>query len=94
MFRCHVGHAFSEESLIAEQAEEIERAVWAAIRSLEEGAMLSARLAKQNPRGTLAERFLEKEAIQYQQAALLRRMVMGTGMLSREDVPEVEQKSE
>jgi two-component system chemotaxis response regulator CheB len=94
LFRCHVGHAFSEESLLAEQAEEIERAVWAAIRSLEEGAMLSARLARQNPGGTLAARFEEKEAIQYQQAALLRRMVMGSGMLSIEDVSEVEQKSE
>src|SRR5262249_47369312 len=44
-FRCHVGHAFSLESLVREQSEEMERALWAAVRSLEESAALSRRLA-------------------------------------------------
>ncbi|HET9888517.1 MAG TPA: chemotaxis protein CheB [bacterium] len=93
-FRCHVGHAFSEESLVAEQADEVERALWAAIRALEEGAMLSARVARQHHTRDIGQRFQEKEDIQYQQAQLLRRMVMGSGMLSREDATEAEQKSE
>jgi two-component system chemotaxis response regulator CheB len=51
-FRCHVGHAFSLDSLIREQSEEMERALWAAVRSLEEGAALSRRLgvARAEPR--------------------------------------------
>jgi two-component system, chemotaxis family, protein-glutamate methylesterase/glutaminase len=39
-FRCHTGHAFSAESLLAEISEGIESALWNAIRSLQEGALL------------------------------------------------------
>lgn len=44
-FRCHVGHAFSRASLAAAQDEEVERALWAAVRALEESADLARRLA-------------------------------------------------
>ena len=33
VFRCHVGHSFSLESVAAEQAEEVERALWSAARA-------------------------------------------------------------
>src|SRR5215813_4007919 len=46
-YRCHVGHAFSIESLDAEQAEKLEGALWSALRALEERVALSHRLAKQ-----------------------------------------------
>jgi two-component system chemotaxis response regulator CheB len=45
-FRCHVGHAFSGESLDAGQAEELEAALWSAVRALEEREMLLQRLAQ------------------------------------------------
>jgi two-component system chemotaxis response regulator CheB len=45
-FRCRVGHAYSPESLAAAQAEEVDAALWAAVRALEEHAALARRLEK------------------------------------------------
>jgi two-component system chemotaxis response regulator CheB len=45
-FRCHVGHAFSEDTLAAVQTHALEGALWAAVRALEEKAELGRRLAE------------------------------------------------
>jgi two-component system chemotaxis response regulator CheB len=45
-FECSVGHAFSIESLSSAQAEALEGALWAAVRSLEDRAALLRRLAR------------------------------------------------
>ena len=44
-FECSVGHVFSIESLSSAQAEALEGALWAAVRSLEDRAALLGRLA-------------------------------------------------
>lgn len=44
-FRCRVGHAYSAESLLAEQSEDLEVALWSGLRALEEQATLAQRLA-------------------------------------------------
>jgi two-component system, chemotaxis family, protein-glutamate methylesterase/glutaminase len=60
-FRCHVGHGFSEESLLAKQSDALETALWTALRALEEKADLSRRLAERVRRRSgpvrVAERF-------------------------------------
>jgi two-component system chemotaxis response regulator CheB len=45
-YRCHVGHAYSEEALADEQAKAVERAVFAAVRALEERAGFLRRLIR------------------------------------------------
>jgi two-component system chemotaxis response regulator CheB len=44
-FRCHTGHAYSLDSLVAAVSEGIEDSLWIAIRALEEGEMLMRRVA-------------------------------------------------
>jgi two-component system chemotaxis response regulator CheB len=45
-FRCRVGHRYSPESMLVDQDAAIERALWAAMRALEERTHLSERLAR------------------------------------------------
>jgi two-component system chemotaxis response regulator CheB len=44
-FRCRVGHGYTAEALLAHQAEELEVALWSALRALEEQHALARRLA-------------------------------------------------
>jgi two-component system chemotaxis response regulator CheB len=70
-FRCRVGHVYSPESMIAAQTDEVDRALWVALRTLEERAAMAYRLAERgrdrNQRWvdqafTLRARETEKEA--------------------------------
>jgi two-component system, chemotaxis family, protein-glutamate methylesterase/glutaminase len=59
-FRCHVGHGYSAETLLANQSDTLEAALWTAVRSLEEKADLARRLAERTRHRGLhrsAERF-------------------------------------
>ena len=46
-FRCHTGHAYSVESLLAEFHEATEETLWNAIRAIEEKVLLLRRAAEQ-----------------------------------------------
>lgn len=43
-YRCHVGHAFTEEALLKSQNDALEEALWIAMRTLEEKKMLLERV--------------------------------------------------
>jgi two-component system, chemotaxis family, protein-glutamate methylesterase/glutaminase len=45
-FRCRVGHVYSPDSMLAAQTDELDRALWTALRTLEERAALAHRLAE------------------------------------------------
>ncbi len=77
-FRCRVGHAFSVESVLAAQSEQLETALWAALKTLEESASLSRRLARQaHGRGQdwLARNFEEKVREAEQRAITIRQVL-------------------
>lgn len=46
-YRCHIGHAYTTSALLADQGEQVERALGAALRTLEEKARLLTELADQ-----------------------------------------------
>ena len=77
-FRCRVGHIYSPESLHADQNLAVEKALWAAIRSLEEHAEFSERLAlrsQSKKRARLADRFNEKAQASREDATVLRELL-------------------
>lgn len=45
-FRCHVGHSFTADVFLAEQTQNIEHALWSAVRALEEKVTLSHQIAE------------------------------------------------
>jgi two-component system chemotaxis response regulator CheB len=49
-FRCRVGHAWSADALLAAHGESLERALWTAVRTLDEKVALATRLYEQNVR--------------------------------------------
>jgi len=78
-FRCRVGHAYTAQSLDAQQSEAVEGALWAAIRGLEEQASLAKQMAeKAGSRKShhVARRFAETAKENMEQAAVLRNLVV------------------
>ena len=78
-FRCHVGHVYSSESLLAEQGETLEGALWAAVRALVERAVLMRRMAHRlghQGSARLEQRFLNQANEVEQQAKLIRQNLL------------------
>lgn len=84
-FACHVGHRFSLRSLYAAQADEVESALWASMRALEEGAAVAKRLAD-TTQGALKERFVEKEGTLKNQARTIQEILLSRSTSSGMDV--------
>jgi two-component system chemotaxis response regulator CheB len=81
-YRCRVGHAFTGDSLFAEQRASIEAALWTALRALEESAEMARRLrerasARGNARAVLN---YAHNATTYEQRARVIRDLLRTGL--------------
>lgn len=80
LYRCRVGHGFTEKALLSEQKEALETALWSALRALEENASLTRRMAvrmdsRQQPQ--LARRFAEQAEETERRAMVIRTVLMG-----------------
>ena len=91
-FRCQVGHAFSVDSLLTEQSESLEAALWASVRCLEESAQLADRLANSSDR-RLAPRFRDKAAALRQHAGLIQDVLLHGTTLETADAAAPENTS-
>ena len=78
-YRCRVGHAFSPETMLGAQDDVLEEALWSAVKTLEESARLSKRLAateRQRGHDWLVKRFEEKEQEARQRVEVIRRYLL------------------
>jgi two-component system chemotaxis response regulator CheB len=86
-FRCRVGHSYGSETLLSEQSEKIEQALWAGCRALEESAALAKRLAdRAEARGAhpVAARYMARHEEASARAATLRELVERGQIVSAE----------
>lgn len=63
-FRCHTGHSFTADVLLSQQTENIENALWSAVRALEEKVTFSRQMAEQ-----MKSYNLHKASIKYEDYA-------------------------
>lgn len=86
-FRCRVGHAYSGDSLLADQSQSLEAALWVALRVLRETAALARRLterAQEQGHSRAAARFREQAEDADQRVELLRGVLLrGDGIAAR-----------
>lgn len=58
-FRCQVGHAWTADALLAARDDEVEGALWIALRSLQEKTRLAREMAKRSGSGLLSRRYTQ-----------------------------------
>jgi two-component system chemotaxis response regulator CheB len=78
-FRCHIGHAYSLDSLMTLQGDAVERALWIAVRAIEEKAALSRRLmayAHDQNRPQSAQQFANRAKEAETNASIVRQLIL------------------
>jgi two-component system chemotaxis response regulator CheB len=88
-FRCRVGHVYSQDSMLATQTDSVDRALWAALRALEERAALTRRLAdRANERRQtfVARTFGDRARVAQDHADVVRRLLRNR--TAAHDVPD------
>jgi two-component system chemotaxis response regulator CheB len=77
-YRCRVGHAFSVESMQAEQVDALEHALWVALKTIEENISLTKRMthtARERQQFWMVQRFEERLKDAEQNARVLREVI-------------------
>jgi two-component system, chemotaxis family, protein-glutamate methylesterase/glutaminase len=79
-FRCHVGHAFTADSMLDAQAGEAEAILWKLLRARQQRAELARRMAERESDGrpALAAQFRARAREYDEDAELVRRMLAGS----------------
>ncbi len=85
-FRCHTGHAFTSDSLLADLSEATEAAIWNTIRSMQESSMLMTHLAEhwRSIDAEMSEEFLRRARKTQNRAELVRELASDHEAVSEE----------
>lgn len=89
-FRCHVGHAYGGEALLAEQSEALEAALWTAVRTFREKSVLARQLAhRERASGdpAVADRFEEQSGQAARFGELIQSLLLNDGTQDRHGEP-------
>jgi len=89
-FRCRIGHAYSAQSLLAQQSHSLEDALWSALRALEEKSSLAKRVAgrMRGHNHDLSAKRLEENAHSAEESAAVIRQVLLNGIQDNLAEPE------
>lgn len=78
-FRCHTGHAYSIQSLLADLSDSVENTLWSAVRAFEEGAFLMKHMSdhlKKMEKESAAGEFAGRAAEMLRRAEAIRKAAM------------------
>jgi two-component system, chemotaxis family, protein-glutamate methylesterase/glutaminase len=84
-FRCHTGHAFSADTLLANVTERIEDSMWSAMREMEESIMLLRQMSRhfaESNQTQMAAVYLQKALEAENRVKLIRKVVLEHEQLS------------
>jgi len=90
-FRCHTGHAYSLNSLLAEVTQSIEETLWDGIRTIEASEMLMTHTAKhlrEMNEHEAADLLLQKAEDAKRRANLVRQAIISNEILSQDNLEE------
>ena len=79
-FECRVGHRYSPDTLLEAQADSVESALWAAVRALNDRAILLSRMAEEAERRgqrRSTRRFRRQSDAAAEQALIVRQALTG-----------------
>lgn len=85
-FRCHTGHAYTSETLLAEQSNKIEETMWTALRMFEERKNLLTTMAKKQS-GRVAKSTLERAELSEVHIKRIRLMLHSNNKGTSNDIP-------
>ncbi len=77
--QCHVGHAYSMENVLEEQAEAIERMLWTVLRTLKDRVRIIRQMAdeaRNNNKPVTVQQFEEQAQQTLQRAELIRQALL------------------
>jgi two-component system, chemotaxis family, protein-glutamate methylesterase/glutaminase len=96
-FRCHTGHAYSTSALLSGVMDKIDESYWAAMRSLEEAAMLMKQTSedfKKEGEDKAAAVFLAHAQLAAEQSRALRETVLSSERFSGDSLLKEANKQE